>query len=58
MDLADRDLDLCIAIRTVLQAGGRTYFSVGGAITYDSQPDLELAELEAKGQAILAALSE
>ena len=50
------DLDLSIAIRTVLQAHGRTYFSVGGAITWDSDPEQELRELEAKGRAIFSAL--
>jgi para-aminobenzoate synthetase component 1 len=52
----DGDLDLAIAIRTTLHAGGRTLFSVGGAVTWDSVAARELAELEAKGRAIFAAL--
>ncbi len=50
------DLDLSIAIRTVWQCRGTSYFSVGGAVTWDSDPEEELAELEAKGRAIFAAL--
>ncbi len=50
------DLDLSIAIRTAYFARGRVYVSLGGAITWDSVPEAELAELEAKGRAIFAAL--
>ncbi len=52
----DGDLDLAIAIRTVSRCAGRTFFSVGGAVTWDSVPERELAELEAKGRAVFAAL--
>ncbi len=52
----DADLDLAIAIRTVTRCGDRTYFSVGGAVTWDSIPERELAELAAKGKAVFAAL--
>jgi para-aminobenzoate synthetase component 1 len=52
----DGDLDLAIAIRTVTRSAGRTFFSVGGAVTWDSVPERELAELEAKGRAVFAAL--
>lgn len=52
----DGDLDLAIAIRTVSYSGGHTFFSVGGAVTWDSVPERELAELEAKGRAVFAAL--
>lgn len=52
----DGDLDLNIAIRTVLQHGATTTFSVGGAVTWDSQPEEEYRELDAKGQAIRGAL--
>jgi len=54
----DGDLDLAIAIRTVTRVAGRSYFSVGGAVTWDSIPQRELAELEAKGRAVFAALRE
>jgi anthranilate/para-aminobenzoate synthase component I len=50
------DLDLSIAIRTVMRYEDTTFFSVGGAVTWDSDPEAELAELEAKGKAIFAAL--
>ena len=40
----------------VLMTAGKTYFSVGGAVTWDSVPADELAELEAKGKAVFAAL--
>lgn len=50
------DLDLSIAIRTLFQHDGTTYYSVGSAITWDSDPVDELRELEAKGAAIRAAL--
>ncbi|MEM7166967.1 MAG: anthranilate synthase component I family protein [Planctomycetota bacterium] len=52
----DGDLDLNIAIRTVLQHGATTTFSVGGAVTWDSDPQQEYLELEAKGRAIRSAL--
>ncbi|MEM7262293.1 MAG: anthranilate synthase component I family protein [Planctomycetota bacterium] len=50
------DLELSIAIRTVIEREGTMYFSVGGAVTWDSVPEHELAELEAKGRAIFTAL--
>lgn len=53
----DGDLDLNIAIRTVLYQEDRVCYSVGGAITWDSDPLRELAELAAKGRAIEAALT-
>ncbi|MFN0060594.1 MAG: anthranilate synthase component I family protein [Planctomycetota bacterium] len=54
----DGALDLAIAIRTAYRHGAHTYFSVGGGITWDSDPHEELAEIEAKGRAIFAALRE
>lgn len=52
------NLDLSIAIRTVLQFEGESWLALGGAITWDSDPDAELEELRIKGQAILRALSQ
>ncbi len=50
------DLDLSVAIRTIQRFGDTLLFSVGGAVTWDSDPQAELAELEAKGQAVFQAL--
>ena len=50
------DLDLAIAIRTVTRVGEVSLVSIGGAVTWDSIPTRELAELEAKGAALFAAL--
>ena len=50
------DLELSIAIRTVLLTPDATEFSVGGAITWDSTPAAEYDELAAKGEAIFRAL--
>lgn len=52
----DGDLDLNIAIRTLFQHAGTTYYSVGSAITWDSDPHDELRELDAKGAALRRAL--
>ena len=52
----DGDMDLSIAIRTVMRFDDELLFSVGGAVTWDSEPEAELAELEAKGRAIFEAL--
>ena len=48
------DLDLAVAIRTAVIAGGRMTLSVGGGIVADSRPDAELAETEAKARAFTA----
>jgi para-aminobenzoate synthetase component 1 len=45
------DLDLAVAIRTALVAGGRISLSVGGGIVADSTPDGEWAETEVKAAA-------
>jgi para-aminobenzoate synthetase component 1 len=45
------DLDLAVAIRTALVAGGRLSLSVGGGIVADSTPDGEWAETEVKAAA-------
>ncbi|HET7563370.1 MAG TPA: aminodeoxychorismate synthase component I [Gemmatimonadaceae bacterium] len=49
-------LDLSIVIRTYLALEGRVYFSVGGAITVDSDPEQEYLETLAKGRALIAGL--
>ena len=50
------DLDLNIAIRTFIVKDGRAYFQVGGAITYDSDPQAEYIETLDKAKALLMAL--
>lgn len=50
------NLDLSIAIRTVMQTETDSYLSLGGAITWDSDPAAELRELHHKGRAIERAL--
>ncbi len=49
----DGNLDLSIAIRTAIVAGGRIAFSVGGGIVLDSDPGLEYEETLHKGQTLM-----
>jgi len=51
------DLDLNIAIRTFLIKGERVYFQVGGAVTYDSDPETEYQETLDKARALVDALN-
>ncbi len=50
------DADLNVAIRTVTIRNRRAYFSVGGGITFDSDPEMEYAETLDKGRALARAL--
>jgi len=50
------DIDLNIVIRTFLIKGGKAYFQVGGAVVYDSDPELEYQETLLKGRALVATL--
>ncbi len=50
------DLDLNIAIRTFIVKDGRAFFQVGGAVTYDSDPQAEYIETLDKAKALLMAL--
>jgi len=52
------DMDLDIVIRTILAKDNRVYFQVGGAITYDSDPELEYLETLDKGKALILALQQ
>jgi para-aminobenzoate synthetase component I len=49
------DMDLNIAIRTILVKNGRAYFQVGGGIVYDSQPEAEYQETLDKAKALIQA---
>ncbi len=50
-------LDLSIAIRTATISAGKLVFSVGGGITYDSDPGLEYEETLHKGRTLMKALA-
>ena len=50
------DMDLNIAIRTVILSGGRAYAQVGGAVVADSEAEAEHEETLAKAVALLRAL--
>ncbi|MBI4301563.1 MAG: aminodeoxychorismate synthase component I [Chloroflexi bacterium] len=52
------DLDLNIAIRTILVKEGKAYFQVGGAVVYDSDPQAEYQETLDKAKALLQALNQ
>ncbi|MFH1485142.1 MAG: aminodeoxychorismate synthase component I, partial [Chloroflexota bacterium] len=51
------DMDLNIAIRTILMTQGRAYFQVGGAIVYDSEPEAEYQETLDKAKALIQAVT-
>jgi anthranilate synthase component 1 len=50
------EFNTCIAIRCGLQKGGRLYLQSGAGIVHDSVPETELAEINHKLAALLAAL--
>ncbi len=50
-------MDTSIAIRTVVALGGRAYFSVGGGIVADSDPEQEYQETLDKARGIIATLA-
>lgn len=52
----DGAMDLNIAIRTIVTKGKRAYFQVGGAVTYDSDPQAEYEETLHKARALFKAL--
>ena len=52
----DGAMDLNIAIRTILCAGGIAYYQVGGGIVFDSDPEEEYEETMHKGRALAEAL--
>ena len=54
-DLAG-DMDLCIAIRTLVFAGGTAYVQAGAGLVADSVPDTEFEETQNKAMALLAAV--
>ncbi len=54
-DLAG-DMDLAIAIRTLVFAGGRAAVQAGGGVVADSDPQEELEETRTKARALLSAV--
>ena len=50
------DMDLSIAIRTLIIKGDKVYFSVGGGIVADSDPEAEYQETLDKAQGLMLAL--
>jgi len=52
------DLELGLAIRTAVVAGGRVRWHAGGGIVADSDPERELAEAWLKTAALRLALGE
>ena len=55
VDLAG-DVDLCIAIRTLVFHGGRAHVQAGAGVVADSQPDKEYEETRNKAMALLSAV--
>lgn len=54
----DTRLDSSIVIRTIIARRHTLYFSVGGAVVYDSVPEQEYEETLAKAQSIMIALGQ
>ncbi len=51
------DLDLNIVIRTFIVKGNKAYFQAGGAVVYDSEPEIEYEETLHKARALIDALN-
>jgi len=51
------NMDMCIAIRTLLVAPEKAYLQVGAGIVFDSDPAREYEECMSKAQGPLAALA-
>ena len=52
-----KNLDTCIAIRTIVVRGGQAHMQVGAGIVADSEPQRELDETKAKATAMLSAIA-
>jgi para-aminobenzoate synthetase component 1 len=50
------DMDLNIAIRTIIVKGKKAYFQVGGGVVADSKPEEEYNETLVKAKALMDAL--
>ncbi len=52
------DMELCIAIRTLLQNGRKVSVQAGGGLVFDSKPEAEYQETVNKARAVLTALAQ
>jgi anthranilate synthase component 1 len=52
------NMDMAIAIRTMVMTKGIAYTQAGGGIVYDSVPEREYEETMNKAQALLKAISQ
>ena len=52
------DMEMCIAIRTLLQSGRRISVQAGAGIVYDSRPSAEYQETVSKARALFAAVAQ
>ncbi|TET53176.1 MAG: anthranilate synthase component I [Actinobacteria bacterium] len=52
------NLDMAIAIRTIVIKDGQAYVQAGAGIVYDSDPELEYKECQNKARALLKALGD
>ena len=52
----DGNMDLNVAIRTIVAKAGHVYFQAGGAVTWDSDPESEYLETRHKARALFRAL--
>ena len=50
------DLDVCITIRTAILQNGMAHVQAGAGVVYDSDPERELRETEAKASALMPAI--
>ncbi|MBU1091101.1 MAG: anthranilate synthase component I family protein, partial [Candidatus Omnitrophica bacterium] len=51
------NMDFNVLIRTILKRGNNLYFSVGGGIVADSQPEAEYRETLVKAKAMIGAIN-
>jgi anthranilate synthase component 1 len=52
------DMEMCIAIRTLLQSGRRVSVQAGAGLVYDSKPAAEYRETVSKARALFAAVAQ
>lgn len=53
---ASGEVDLCIALRTILMKGGKAYVQAGAGVVFDSDPAYEYQEVQNKARAALRAI--
>jgi anthranilate synthase component I len=52
------DMEMCIAIRTLMASGGRVSVQAGGGLVYDSIPEAEYEETLNKARAVFTAVAQ